>query len=65
MDNISACLHCFMCVLLCPLEGTVPLQLQGSCASKPGKPKGKKKCSSRQKFDVCIYIFIPVKSDKS
>nr|XP_040026556.1 transcriptional adapter 1 isoform X2 [Gasterosteus aculeatus aculeatus] len=32
-------------------EGVGPLQWQGSLASKPGKPKGKKKCSSRQKFD--------------
>ncbi|XP_041847731.1 transcriptional adapter 1 [Melanotaenia boesemani] len=32
-------------------EGTGPLQWQGSCVPKPGKPKGKKKCSSRQKFD--------------
>uniref|UniRef100_A0AAX7TVA7 Transcriptional adapter 1 n=1 Tax=Astatotilapia calliptera TaxID=8154 RepID=A0AAX7TVA7_ASTCA len=32
-------------------EGAGSLQWQGSCASKPGKPKGNKKCSSRQKFD--------------
>ncbi|XP_010795759.1 transcriptional adapter 1 [Notothenia coriiceps] len=32
-------------------EGAGPLQWQGGSASKPGKPKGKKKCSSRQKFD--------------
>ncbi|CAG5897049.1 unnamed protein product [Menidia menidia] len=28
-----------------------PLQWHASCASNPGKPKWKKKCSSRQKFD--------------
>uniref|UniRef100_A0A1A8ERE7 Transcriptional adapter 1 n=1 Tax=Nothobranchius korthausae TaxID=1143690 RepID=A0A1A8ERE7_9TELE len=32
-------------------EGAGPLQWSGSCASKPGKPKVRKKCSSRQKFD--------------
>ncbi|XP_037537452.1 transcriptional adapter 1 [Nematolebias whitei] len=32
-------------------EGAGPLQWQGGCISKPGKPKGKKKCTSRQKFD--------------
>ncbi|KAF3699048.1 Transcriptional adapter 1 Transcriptional adapter 1-like protein [Channa argus] len=32
-------------------EGAGPLQWQGGSASKQGKPKGKKKCSSRQKFD--------------
>ncbi|XP_061746089.1 transcriptional adapter 1 [Nerophis ophidion] len=32
-------------------EGAGQLQWQGGSASKPGKPKGKKKCSSRQKFD--------------
>ncbi|XP_075876874.1 transcriptional adapter 1 [Nelusetta ayraudi] len=32
-------------------EGTGSLQWQGGSSSKPGKPKGKKKCSSRQKFD--------------
>uniref|UniRef100_A0A672IS49 Transcriptional adapter 1 n=1 Tax=Salarias fasciatus TaxID=181472 RepID=A0A672IS49_SALFA len=32
-------------------EGTGPLQWQGSCSSKPGKPKVKKKFPSRQKFD--------------
>ncbi|XP_074544560.1 transcriptional adapter 1 isoform X1 [Halichoeres trimaculatus] len=32
-------------------EGAGPLQWQGGVTSKPGKPKGKKKCSSRQKFD--------------
>ncbi|XP_051943648.1 transcriptional adapter 1 [Hippocampus zosterae] len=32
-------------------EGVGQLQWQGGSASKPGKPKGKKKCSSRQKFD--------------
>uniref|UniRef100_A0A3P9KMX5 Transcriptional adapter 1 n=2 Tax=Oryzias TaxID=8089 RepID=A0A3P9KMX5_ORYLA len=32
-------------------EGTGSLQWQGNCPPKPGKAKGKKKCSSRQKFD--------------
>ncbi|XP_028988376.1 transcriptional adapter 1 isoform X2 [Betta splendens] len=32
-------------------DGAGPLQWQGSSVLKPGKPKGKKKCSSRQKFD--------------
>ncbi|CAK6952150.1 transcriptional adapter 1 [Scomber scombrus] len=32
-------------------EGAGPLQWQGGSATKAGKPKGKKKCSSRQKFD--------------
>ncbi|KAA8587394.1 hypothetical protein FQN60_016256 [Etheostoma spectabile] len=34
-----------------PENGAGPLQWQSGSASKPGKPKGKKKCSSRQKFD--------------
>uniref|UniRef100_H3CQZ8 Transcriptional adapter 1 n=1 Tax=Tetraodon nigroviridis TaxID=99883 RepID=H3CQZ8_TETNG len=32
-------------------DGSGPLQWPGGPSSKPGKPKGKKKCSSRQKFD--------------
>lgn len=42
--------------LYCALDGTG----QGGPASKPGKPKGKKKCSSRQKFDVrmCSWTFL-------
>lgn len=42
---------------ICPLEGAGPLQWQGGPSSKPGKPKGKKKCSSRQKFDVSPYFY--------
>ena len=34
---------------ICPLDGASSLPFS---ASKPGKPKGKKKFSSRQKFDV-------------
>lgn len=48
----ASIMHLVLYVLICPLEGTGPLQWQGGSASKPGKPKGKKKCSSRQKFDV-------------
>lgn len=44
-------MHLVVCSF-CPLEGAGSLPWQGSCASKPGKPKGNKKCSSRQKFDV-------------
>lgn len=43
--------------LLCTLDGTGPLQWQLGPSSKPGKPKGKKKCSSRQKFDVRLYSY--------
>ncbi|XP_028328872.1 transcriptional adapter 1 [Gouania willdenowi] len=38
-------------IIVATPEGTGPLQWQSGCASKPGKPKGTKKCSSRQKFD--------------
>nr|XP_020474009.1 transcriptional adapter 1 [Monopterus albus] len=38
-------------IIISTPEGTGPLQWQSGSASKPGKPKGKKKSSSRQKFD--------------
>lgn len=43
--------------LFCTLDGTGPLQWPGGPSSKPGKPKGKKKCSSRQKFDVRLHSY--------
>uniref|UniRef100_A0A3Q3XD03 Transcriptional adapter 1 n=1 Tax=Mola mola TaxID=94237 RepID=A0A3Q3XD03_MOLML len=39
------------CQIIVSTPGAGPLQWQGGPSSKPGKPKGKKKCSSRQKFD--------------
>lgn len=44
------CSSCF-----CPPEGAGSLQWTGVSASKPSKPKGKKKFSSRQKFDVSFH----------
>lgn len=48
----------YIVYLFCTLDGTGPLQWAGGPSSKPGKPKGKKKCSSRQKFDVRLYFHI-------
>lgn len=45
--------NCAYVVILFPAEGSGSLQWSGGSASKPTKPKGKKKFSSvRQKFDV-------------
>lgn len=43
--------------LFCTVDGTGQSQWPGGPSSKPGKPKGKKKCSSRQKFDVRFYLW--------
>lgn len=50
------CLHeMVLYVFYCPLDSVGPLQFQGGSATKPGKPKVKRKCSSRQKFDVSFH----------
>lgn len=58
--HFSICIYFIMLYIMylfCTLDGTGPLQWPGGPSSKPGKPKGKKKCSSRQKFDVRLHSY--------